>query len=476
MPTEEIKTVMADVPELPIAKMNRWKENWTGTMIKACILTVVFLICLILMFTMGSLKEITENFPKYRCNPMIMPFAGNFGYDAKENFNYCLTSIFNVKAAEIFAPIYNLLGGFTDIVKMIVDVALGIRKLFSNFFLGVNTFIRTTRDRIQGVFFTIRMSFLKINNLMARVYGTMYAVIWMGTSAMTAGFNLGNNDLIKFIFEFCFDPTTPVLLKNGTFSKISDLKIGDELATLGNQTTPVVRSIFRFAGDKTDMVQINDVVMSAEHYVQAPDGKWIPSKNHPDARRVESIPELVCINVSGHMFKVGKSELIAADYDEHSSAEVNETTQALAMHTLNGRNNECDKIQDYSLGIDGYSFVRMADYTWKPISSIKIGDTIWNSGTVLGLVQEQCDSVVKISGSTFSEAQTVYDNESKQWLRAGTKWPDCIAKEKSVLYSLITSNCSTLHISGPDNTEYFIRDYREVPLPEMEDAYTSAFQ
>jgi hypothetical protein len=32
-----------------------------------------------------------------------------------------------------------------------------------------------------------------------------------------------------------------------------------------------------------------------------------------------------------------------------------------------------------------------------------------------------------------------------------------------------------LHISGKDDTEYYIRDYREVPIAEMEDAYEEAF-
>jgi hypothetical protein len=463
---------MADNPDLPIAQMNRWKEGWTFTLIKFCILSVVFLICLILMFTLGSLKEITENFPKYRCNPMIMPFAGNFGVDAKENFNFCLTTIFNVKAAEIFAPIYNLLGGFSDIVKTIIDVSLGIRKLFSNFLLGVNNFIRSTRDRIQSVLFSIRMSFLKINNLMGRVYGTMYAVIWMGTSAMTAGFNLGENDLVRFLFEFCFDPTTQVELKDGTFKAIQDLHIGDELAHIGGKN-PVVTSIFRFSGEKTQMVQIHDVIMSSEHYVRDK-GEWIPAKSHISSIPVQSIPELVCINVSGHKFKVG-TNIVVADYDEHDSLDVMSSTQKMAMLALNGTNTEKDAIDDYSLGIDKSFFVRMVNNSWKHISDIRIGESIWNAGEVLGIVQEVTKSVVAKNGNLFTEAQIVYDTASKQWMRAGILWPESRINQPTILYSLITSNCGSIHIAGIDDTEYFIRDYREVPLAEMEDAYEDAF-
>ena len=146
---------MSENPELPIAIMNRWKEGWTSTLIKACLLTFVLLICLILLFSLGALNEISKNFHNYRCNPLFMPFAGNFGLDPKENFNFCLTNIFNSKAAVVFAPIYNLLGGFSDIVKLVVDVALGIRKLFSNFLFGVNNFMRCSMCKIQTLLWPV---------------------------------------------------------------------------------------------------------------------------------------------------------------------------------------------------------------------------------------------------------------------------------------------------------------------------------
>lgn len=468
---------MADTnPELPIARMIHWKEGWTSTMIKACVLTAVFTICLVLLFTLGSLQEIAANFPKYRCNPILMPFASNFGFDTKQNFDFCLTSIFNVKAAEIFTPIYNLLGGFTDIVKLVVDVALGIRKLFSNFYDGVNNFMRTARDRIQALFFSIRMSFLKLNNLMGRVYGTMYAVIWMGTSAMTAGFNLADNDLVHFMFEFCFDPSTLVPLADGRYLPISKLQIGDKLAKLDTGVEPVVTSLFRFQGTRTPMMKIHDVALSSEHYVVDPSGKWLPAKSHPHSTHTPSIPELICLNVSGHMFKIGTSGLIVADYDEHTSPDVIAKTQNLATHSLNGRTDENMTTDEYSLGLDGSFFVRMVDNRWVPLHSVKIGDHVWNSGKVLGIVRESCPSVVVKNGNYFSEAQLIYDPTSKQWTRAGICWANLKLKTWKELYSLITENCSTIHIAGSDGTEYFVRDYREVPLPDMEEAYEDAFQ
>ena len=60
-----------------------WNESFTGNMIKTILVTVVLILLLIMTFTLGNLREIAENWPRYRCNPAFMPLASNFGYDVK---------------------------------------------------------------------------------------------------------------------------------------------------------------------------------------------------------------------------------------------------------------------------------------------------------------------------------------------------------------------------------------------------------
>ena len=452
-----------------------WKENYTWIIIKFAIATVVLGASLIMVFTLGNLQEIAKNFPRYRCYPVFMPFASQFGYDTKENFNFCLNGIFNTKAAEIFQPIFKLLTGFTEIIKLIVDVGLGIRKLFSNFLLGVNKFIRNVRDRIQFLLFNIRMSFVKMNNLMGKVYGTMYAVIWMGSSALTAGLNIADNDLVKFLFEFCFDPETPVQLRDGSFIPIKEVKIGTKLASVIGNPEPVVTSVFRFNGENTPMVQIADVIVSASHFIKNNiNGKMIPADEHPYAFCTRSLPELVCLNVTGNLFSAGRSQMLVADYDEHQSVSVIEEAQRIAIRALNGRDcNSCNSVAEYDIGIDGLFTVKMESGSWKPISKINLGDTVWNAGKVLGVVQETCSAVMH-NNRFLSVAQLVYNTEKNIWERATQRLPDSDVT-KVILYSLITEKCSTIEIRDDTNETYFIRDYREVPLPEMETPYAELF-
>ena len=460
---------MADSIPDPLAA---WSEGWSSTLIKWILLTTVLTIALIGMFTFGNLNEIAKNFPKYRCNPLAIPFAGMFGYNAKDNFNFCLGSVFDAKAAEVFSPIYGLLGNFTNVVGLITNVTLGIRTLFSNFLLGVNQFVRSVRDKIQALMNNLRMTLLKMNNLMGKVYGTMIAVVFMGTSAMTAGLSIGDNAMVQFLGEFCFEPDTPIRLADGSVHPIRHLRIGDKLAPTPHNPSPVVTSVLRFDGSKTPMVRIGNVTVSAEHYVCVND-RWMNANEHPDALPIGSIPRLVCLNVTGHQFYAGH-RLLVADYDEHETEHAVKTTQTMAMKALNNKEGT-EWVSDYALGIGGQSLIELEDGSWKSLRHVMIGEVVKGGGKIVGIVQELCTTVVERHSCVFAAAQTVLDPVTHQWTRAALLWPSCVSHTPSHLISLVTERCGTLHIRcGHD--EFYIRDYREVALPEMEDAYAEEFE
>ena len=458
-------------------RLTAWKEGYTRTIIVFVLITAVQIGLLVGAFQLHLLADIKKNFGDYRCNPLFMPFVGNFGYNPIDNFNFCVQSIFHGKAAEVFAPIYSILGTFQGVLMTVVNSALSIRGMFSNFLGGVENFIASVRNKIQFLMNNVRMSFIRILNLMGKVYGSMFAVLFMGQSAMTAAFNLGNNDLVKFLFEFCFAPDTVVKMADGTHKAIKDIVIGDVLAEVPNNKSPVVTSVFRFAGGSTPMVRIGDVVVSGAHYVLAGSDGMVPAEAHPEARWAASVPELVCLNVSGHRFRVGADGLLVADYDEHDSASVVAGTQRMATRALNG--GSCgdgeEPVMDYSLGVAGSSEVLMADGSWKRMDAITIGDDVQYSGKVLGVVSEQCDTtVVSPSGIVFSGAQLVYDSSANQWKRSANYWSRGPAGGAKTLYTIFTMNSGVISIRKGKSVE-FIRDYREAPLPEMESAYEKEF-
>ena len=433
---------------------------------------LVLILGLVIALSAGYFKQIFANFSSYRCNPLMMPFAGFFGYNATENFQFCLNNILQGRLAEAFGPLFSLLGSFGTTLETVVNAALGLRKLFSNFLMTVNGFIANVKDRIQMLMTQVRLSFLKIKELMGKVYGTMYAVIWMGTSGLAAAGNMADNGIVKFMMEFCFAPDTAVQLEDGSYKTMETLEIGDRLAPLPSTSTPntnpVVTSLFRFDGSKTPMVRIGDVVVSASHFVEY-DGQMMEATEHPHAIPLPSLPVLCCLNVTGHRFQVGRhrNKLVAADYDEDDSEEVVRATQAVAAAALNGAPSAELAVADYSLGLSNDAEVRMKDGTWKRVGDVRLGDVTEHAGAVKGLVKEACESVVETPCGPMAAAQLVWSAGMRQWQRAAAVWP--LKTGTHVLSHLITERCGALELRG----DVFVRDYREAAVPEMEEAYAA---
>jgi hypothetical protein len=296
----------------------------------------------------------------------------------------------------------------------------------------------------------------------------------MGTSAITAGFNLSDNSLVRFLFEFCFDPQTPLRLADGSVIAIKDAKLGMKLASTPNNHTPEITSMFEFDGSRTSMVSIDGVTMSSEHYVQnAVTDEWIPASAHPRAERAPSIPRLICMNVTGHEFIVGNSGLVVADYDEHSSPDVILKTQQLAEGRLNSGSVAQQPLNDYELGIDPAAEVYMSDGTWKQLDKINLGDTVWNAGRVCGIVIESVTSVSTYNSIQLSASQLVYDCTQHKWIRNLDK---CVHSTSKHFKQLITLHGSAYRIRSPiTKYEVYVRDYREIHDPEMESAYADKF-
>ena len=68
-----------------------------------------------------DVKNIKKNWPTERCSPMIMPFASLFGFNTKENFEFCMGKIFNTHSLPFFGSIGAIFAHFTGLLQMIFD-------------------------------------------------------------------------------------------------------------------------------------------------------------------------------------------------------------------------------------------------------------------------------------------------------------------------------------------------------------------
>lgn len=126
-----------------------------------------------------GVENVKRNWPKYRCNPSIMPFAGTFGHNPVENFTYCLQTIQTNYMGYLMQPFeYNL----SVIGKLGAFITGSIQKV-REFFAYLRDMITSIVQNIFGVFLNLIIEFQKvligIKDLFSKLIGILATLLYV---------------------------------------------------------------------------------------------------------------------------------------------------------------------------------------------------------------------------------------------------------------------------------------------------------
>ena len=450
--------------------MNSFKKP--PSMFVLILITGVLAVITFIISEIANYYEIKQNWSHYRCTPSVAPFARFYGYDLSENMNYCISQNVKEHAPGVIDPIYQGISAVAGVVDGVYSKVEAIESGVSGLLSGFQSFVMNFINSFRLIGVRVRMAFIRIKEIFARVYGIFIAFAYAAISAITFGENLVCNPLVVFLGTIsgvdicCFAPDTLIRMENGELIPIRNVKIGDRLHGLAEVTTT-----YLFDGANTKMVHLYGVHMSANHYVQY-DGRMIRAGMHPDATHARSIPLLWCLATTTNRIPIvtplGMS-LLCADYEESSDPAVIKEAQRIAEMSLNGDLTEPGPtVPDYSLGLDPTFTTLMKDGSWKQLDSLKIGDTLANGIIVTGVIREVCDKQVETpDGFAISAAQLVYYERS--WRRAAhIGWAS--VDRSTVLCHIMVSNNMPFMVRG-DTEIYCVRDYTEISSLDIQIPY-----
>jgi hypothetical protein len=438
----------------------------------------LLLIGFIVDFVLSSKKTI-ENWAEVRCQPHIMPIASFYGYDTMENFNYCITSKMASKANVSFAPMYKFIQSITGAIGGVIENANSMRMQLATLMGGISTIFSEFKQRFQQFSLRIQLSAQRITMLMNRVYGTMFAVIYMGLSGLTAANNLADSTVVKFLDFFCFAPETQVYVEGKGYLAVADVRIGDEIYSPVLKKRAKVTARHSFIGDGQPTVYLGSIQVSTNHYVLF-NGQYIKAGEHPFAVQggdwcggVER--PFICFNTDNNTIPIGS--YIFRDYDETHTGD--KQGAAFSHKSVNGTypmDAELEKTANImgqcAPGISADTQVKMSDGSMKMAKYLQLGDILYAENTkheakVIGkILEENHTGRCIIDGNEVSPATLVWRNN--QWVRAHTIAP--IEKSSAIYYGFIISPSSMLIL----NNDIIIRDHIEVCSPFAEDAYAAA--
>jgi len=424
--------------------------------------TVIFLFLWYALLSFADVAEISRNWPKYRCSPTVMPFASAYGHNTSENFNYCVQNIFKGQMNEATGPYNTILSTMILNMMRFLKNLNSLRIMLATLLGGITRVFQEFTDRFKTFMSQVQTSALRLQMLMKRVFGTFYAVIYMGMSAIAVGNNFSQSFIFKFIDTFCFAPETLVRIEGKGSIPISEVCLGDVFSEGGQRVT----SVYRFMADGQQMVQLGPIQVSTNHLVRHKE-QWNMAKDHPDA--VPASPwnggpqrPLVCLDTDTHTIPI--SSYSFSDWDE--TTESDRVVMTLAETRLNGVKPKACSRWLYQPALDGSLEIRMADGSVKRMDSLVLGNTI-STGVVTGLGKRTVEHVCEVSDSLngtimVSPSQLLWKPSTGTWMRAGHSLP--MKPCTKILYTVVVSNSATLE----SHSGQMFRDMLEVHSPDME--------
>ena len=406
-----------------------------------------------------NVDDIKENWVRYRCSPVYMPFTSMFDEENStfENFAFCT----NTFAKEIFGratdPVYRLFGMIIGVVQTI----LGQINHFVAYLAGMSNFVLDFGNKTFGKIFnsvsSLNLIIGKLRDLFQRIAGSAYYAAFIVQTLIAFVISIFSFSItlvkalvimlfaLSFILalffpvilafviplgalvgiSYCFHPDTLVETQRGKI-KIKYVQPGDTIK--GSKVT----AKFDFLSNDL-LYNYNGILVSGDHIVLH-EGKWMYVKDTGCPQEFQKLymEHIVCLNTSDNIIQIGDTKF--RDYEELP-----------------------DDMFDGSLGSPALphdTYVTMANGTQKMLIELELGAHL-KEGIVTGLVDIDGSDIdwYTVNGVTMSGEQPVYIDSKF-----------VLAKDVGTLRSITLKHACQIFIDNKDgifevNGKVKVRDY-----------------
>jgi hypothetical protein len=268
----------------------------------AVLIVLVFVIASILPLVLAGHKDIQNNWPLYRCDPRVMPFAEYFGHDVFSNFIGCTATAQKMVVADMLKPVNYNLSSLTHVGGLLGEAVQDVRAVVDQ----TRTFVSSITERIFGVFLNMAITgqteAIKTKDLMGKVSGVMATLMYMLTGGVKVGESVMDGPIVGMMKTVCFSPDVEVLLEDGVTKRMADIELGDVLAS-----GSVVEGTVSLSNPlKEHFYDVDGVKVTGAHLVRCGTGAFCRVRDFPGAKKLAEVPErLSCLVTSDHLIKVG---------------------------------------------------------------------------------------------------------------------------------------------------------------------------
>jgi hypothetical protein len=367
------------------------KTGFSHSILK--IITAAFVIFIILvLFTIVSQynnikknkTQINANWPKYRCQAHVLPFAGWLvgppGVSGVENFLECGLLIFKNSFLRFMTPVYIFLENLLNVILDLMKSVENIRKMFSYLRNSIETFLLDIGNMLYGYGKKLSYLFNRLIQTFSLVFKTFYYLLYALAYGIYALSSVWNGPIGGTARYFCFPGFTLIDMANGTKKIISKIKIGEKIAQSGK-----VLAIFKLNGKNIPLHAYTNenkkIFVSGDHLVK--EEKWVrvADSNHSELTGLKENTLYCLLTEKGTICIQG---ILFADYHEYSDPQTTTLVRSLILQQLNNEYNpEINKLPaERYWGIHENTIIN-----GKKIKHMKIGDILTKGEIVEGIVK-----------------------------------------------------------------------------------------
>jgi hypothetical protein len=210
---------------------------------QAFIIIIIFIILYLINILAVATKNVQDNWPLYRCNPMVMPFAGLFGYSVGDTFTACIQEIQSSQAEFLMQPITYGMNTISENTDALNDALSGVQTQMSNMRGISDASLSISGSGLLGSLTSISSIFTNVVIEIVNVFLVLKTLISIFSAAIVTVVyaTLGTQNTVESIWngwpgtalqifsgDWCFHPNTLIKTQNG-YKKIKHIKINDIL-------------------------------------------------------------------------------------------------------------------------------------------------------------------------------------------------------------------------------------------------------
>jgi hypothetical protein len=293
-------------------------------------LTVIIIITFALIYLFNiiliSIKRIKDNWPLYRCQPVIMPFASFFGQNTLKNFSFCIQRIQTSFMDDLLKPMNLNMNGLQNVTKGLTLDLNFARKFMSGFRFDLEGIFSNIFATLFNVMVEVQRLIINIKDMVGKFTGILITTLYVlegSIMTMTSAWAGPPGQLVRAL---CFHPETKLKTKDGEIFSMKDIPLNSILPNgsrvcavmqISNldKNGEIVEKMYKVKNKK------NDIIVSGSHLIYDPTvDNFIHVKELPVAEETDiTCPVLYCLITSDHTIQI--DDWIFHDWEDSNGSE-----------------------------------------------------------------------------------------------------------------------------------------------------------